>query len=84
MTVFTLSQASAAALGGMTVRARTTPYTLGPAPRGAVRRDSIEAGTFEAAFFVAPAKGETDHLLRIARRESTGTSSNFPLPPSMS
>jgi len=32
-----------------------------------VRRDSIEAGTFENLFFAAPAKGETDRLLRLAR-----------------
>jgi predicted transcriptional regulator len=33
-----------------------------------VLRDSIEAGTFEHAFFVQPAKGETDRMLRAARR----------------
>ncbi len=33
-----------------------------------VLRDSVEAGTFEHAFFVAPPKGETDRLLRAARR----------------
>lgn len=33
-----------------------------------VLRDSIEAGTFEHVFFVAPGKGETDRLLRAARR----------------
>lgn len=33
-----------------------------------VLRDSIEAGTFEHVFFRAPAKGETDRLLRAARR----------------
>lgn len=31
-----------------------------------MRRDSIEAGTFEELFFAAPAKGETDRLLRLA------------------
>ena len=40
-----------------------------PHPTGApVLRDSVEAGTFEHVFFVAPAKGETDRLLRAARR----------------
>ena len=40
-----------------------------PNPTGApVLRDSVEAGTFEHVFFVAPAKGETDRLLRAARR----------------
>ncbi len=40
-----------------------------PHPTGApVLRDSVEAGTFEHAFFAAPAKGETDRLLRAARR----------------
>ncbi|MBO9726096.1 MAG: helix-turn-helix domain-containing protein [Novosphingobium sp.] len=33
-----------------------------------VLRDSVEAGTFEHAFFVSPGKGETDRLLRAARR----------------
>jgi predicted transcriptional regulator len=32
-----------------------------------VRRDSIEAGTFEDMFFAVPAQGECDRLLRIAR-----------------
>lgn len=33
-----------------------------------VLRGSVEAGTFEEAFFVAPVKGETDRILRAARR----------------
>jgi len=32
-----------------------------------VRRDSLEAGTFEDGFFVVPARGETDRMLMIAR-----------------
>lgn len=36
--------------------------------RPQVLRGSIEAGTFEEAFFAPPAKGETDHMLRTARR----------------
>ncbi len=40
-----------------------------PHPTGApVLRDSVEEGTFEHLFFSAPAKGETDRLLRAARR----------------
>lgn len=40
-----------------------------PHPTGApVLRDSVEEGTFEHLFFSAPAKGETDHMLRAARR----------------
>ncbi|PSO09716.1 MULTISPECIES: helix-turn-helix domain-containing protein [unclassified Sphingobium] len=40
-----------------------------PHPTGApVLRDSVEEGTFEHLFFTAPAKGETDQLLRAARR----------------
>ncbi|BBD03657.1 hypothetical protein YGS_C4P0001 (plasmid) [Sphingobium sp. YG1] len=40
-----------------------------PHPTGApVLRDSVEAGTFEHLFFVSPAKGEPDRLLRAARR----------------
>lgn len=40
-----------------------------PHPTGArVLRDSVEEGTFEEVFFVPPGKGETDRLLRAARR----------------
>jgi DNA-binding transcriptional ArsR family regulator len=66
MTVFTMGEASALALG----RVRIRP----PAPSGAphrtgapVRRDSIEAGSFEHLFFTVPEKGEPDRLLRTAR-----------------
>lgn len=89
MTVFTLSQAAAQALGTMAGRAPRaavtptfgTPTFVAPVerPPGArsrtphrtgapVLRDSIEAGTFEDLFFAVPAKGETDRLLRTARR----------------
>jgi hypothetical protein len=70
MTAFTLGQASVLAIANM----RAAPRTASRAPRrnphrtGApVRRDSIEAGTFEEQFFSPPAKGETDRLLRMAR-----------------
>ena len=73
MTVYTLGQASALALHTRTPRRGLTPWR--PArPDGfhrtgaPVRRDSIEAGTFEEAFFALPAKGETDRMLRAARR----------------
>lgn len=77
MTVFTLGQATARALGkaGGSMGARGTAPDAGtgrarkPHRTGApVLRDSIEAGTFEEMFFAVPAKGETDNLLRIARR----------------
>jgi DNA-binding transcriptional ArsR family regulator len=32
-----------------------------------VRRDSLEAGTFEDGFFVVPPRGETDRMLLVAR-----------------
>jgi len=75
MTVCTLGQASALALRAPARPARggSTPWR--PARSGGVhrtgapvRRDSIEAGTFEAQFFAVPAKGETDRLLHAARR----------------
>lgn len=57
------------AAGSVTRKARTGSRSGAPHPTGApVRRDSVEAGTFEHVFFVAPAKGETDRLLRAARR----------------
>lgn len=66
MTAYTLGQATVLALAGIRVRkpARSgAPHRTG-AP---VLRGSIEAGTFEEVFFAVPAKGETDHLLRMAR-----------------
>lgn len=71
MTVFTLSQACAQALGGFTTQARPqSGRRLGAThPTGApVRRDSLEAGSFEEMFFRVPTKGETDRLLRTAQR----------------
>jgi hypothetical protein len=35
--------------------------------RAGARRGSLEAGSFEDGFFAAPARGETDRLLRAAR-----------------
>ncbi|WP_085811348.1 helix-turn-helix domain-containing protein [Sphingomonas sp. TZW2008] len=50
------------------VRVRAPARSGAPHPTGApIRRDSIEAGTFEAHFFVVPAKGEPDRLVRMAR-----------------
>jgi len=52
-------------------RGETTRKSRSGAPHltGApVLRDSVEAGTFEHLFFVSPAKGETERLLRAARR----------------
>ncbi len=87
MTVFTLGQATAKALGkagasmaaptgsrGVAATTRLTAQSGAgrarmPHRTGAlVLRESIEAGTFEELFFAVPAKGETDKLLRIARR----------------
>lgn len=70
MTAFTLGEAAALALGQVGLRA--------PARRGAarytgrgtgqpVRRDSMEAGSFEHHFFAIPATGECDRMLRAAR-----------------
>jgi predicted transcriptional regulator len=66
MTVLTLSEAAALAFAGVRQNklARSGAVHRTGAP---VRRDSIEAGTFEAMFFAPPAKGETDRLLRTAR-----------------
>lgn len=71
MTAFALSAASArvlarAAHGAMTpARSRWGGLHRTGAP---VRRGSIEAGTFEEAFFAVPAPGETDRLLTACRR----------------
>ncbi|WP_019517854.1 helix-turn-helix domain-containing protein [Sphingomonas sp. Mn802worker] len=67
MTAYTLSEAGALALARIGRRAGALPLHGDTTPRP-VLRGSREAGTFENAFFVPPAKGETDHLLRVARR----------------
>lgn len=66
MTAFTLGEATALALGRVRV-ARSAPPRAPHRTGAPVRRDSIEAGTFEDMFFAVPAKGETDRLLRLAR-----------------
>lgn len=79
MTAFALNEAAAMALSRVRVRADGPRLLHGlsvraPAKSGAphrtgapIRRDSIEAGTFEEHFFAVPAKGEPDRLLRMAR-----------------
>ena len=68
MGTFTLSEALAGAFSKQK-QPRRNARSGAPHPTGAhVLRDSVEAGTFEHIFFVAPAKGETDRLLRAARR----------------
>ncbi len=68
MTAFTFGEATMSALaqaadGRGRGRSTRKPHRTG-AP---VRRDSIEAGTFEDMFFATPAKGECDRLIRMAR-----------------
>lgn len=67
MTAFALSSASARVLaraaGARPTRSGGLHRTGAP-----VRRGSIEAGTFEEAFFAVPAPGETDRLLTACRR----------------
>lgn len=69
MTAFTLGEATALALGRIRPAGPARAVPTRPAHRtGApVRRDSLEAGTFEEAFFAVPAKGEADRLVRTAR-----------------
>lgn len=67
MGTHTMGMALAAALGSASggKKARSgAPHRTG----ARVLRDSVEAGTFEHVFFTPPAKGETDRLLRAARR----------------
>ena len=72
MSAITLGEATVRALGAVRIgrlcpararRSGSVHRTGAP-----VRRDSIEAGTFEEMFFAVPAKGECDHLLRVARQ----------------
>lgn len=71
MAVLTLGEATARALGAFPIGSGGRPHAArsgAPHRTGApVRRDSIEAGTFEDTFFAVPAKGEPDRLLRMAR-----------------
>ncbi|RZM06958.1 MAG: helix-turn-helix domain-containing protein, partial [Sphingomonas sp.] len=69
MAAFTLGEATTMALGRMAPaqgprRAAPRPSHHTGAP---VRRDSMEAGTFEDLFFAIPVKGEPDRMLRAAR-----------------
>jgi len=50
--------------GGRSGRRSSAPHRTG-AP---VLRNSLEAGSFEEAFWTVPAKGETDRLLHVARK----------------
>jgi predicted transcriptional regulator len=73
MGTHTLSTALAGALAHVDLAGKVLPRRTARSGRphrtGArVLRGSIEAGTFEESFFAAPAKGETDRLLRAARR----------------
>lgn len=68
MDAITLGGALTSMLSGIPVRSR-------PGRSGAVRRTgapvlrgSMEAGTFEESFFAIPGAGETDRLLRAARK----------------
>jgi predicted transcriptional regulator len=69
--MFTLNEALVGALQkhGRTYRAPKPRPSGAPHRTGAkVLPDSIEEGTFEDVFFVAPAPGETDRILNAARR----------------
>lgn len=74
MGTLAFGEALAGALGathlpGSRKAARRSGRSGAPYPTGApVLRDSVEEGTVEHLFFVPPAKGETDRLLRAARR----------------
>lgn len=73
MGTHTLGAALVSALSSHKTAVHRTPQRQrksgAPHKTGArVLRDSVEAGTFEHVFFAAPAKGETDRMLRAARR----------------
>lgn len=69
MGTHTLGTALAAAIGHASGGHKRKARSGAPHRTGArVLRGSVEAGTFEHVFFVPPAKGETDRLLRGARR----------------
>lgn len=62
-----MAEAALAAFGGFRIK-RKSSRSGSPHRTGApVRRDSIEEGTFEEAFFRCPGKGETDHIFKQAK-----------------
>jgi hypothetical protein len=68
MGTITIGDAALKAFGLLT-RERAPARSGAPHRTGApVLRDSLEAGTFEEVFWTAPAKGETDRLLHVARK----------------
>lgn len=72
MEAMSIGTVALAALGGLRPQRtqRHRPARSGAQHRtgAAVLRDSIEEGTFEDVFFIPPAKGETDEILRAARK----------------
>ena len=67
MTAFTFGEATTRALAQAAATRSRTSVRMGHRTGARVRRDSIEAGTFEDMFFATPAKGECDRLIRMAR-----------------
>ncbi|AXB80638.1 helix-turn-helix domain-containing protein [Novosphingobium sp. P6W] len=68
MATLTLGNALLSAFAGTKLQKHKARNSA-PHPTAArILRNSVEAGTFEHVFFVPPAKGETDRLLRAARR----------------
>lgn len=64
MVAFTLGEAATLALVRASRHARSGSIYRSNRP---MRRDSVEAGSFEDMFFALPAKGECDRMLRAAR-----------------
>jgi len=67
MTAFTFGEATTRALAQAAASRSGTSGRVAHRTGARVRRDSIEAGTFEDMFFATPAKGECDRLIRMAR-----------------
>lgn len=68
MGTITIGDAALKAFGRLT-HERSSGRSGAPHRTGApVLRDSLEAGSFEEAFWTVPAEGETDRLLHIARK----------------
>ena len=67
MGMFSVGEATRFALAGLHDRSQARSGNTQRLGSRALQ-GSIEAGTFEDAFFAVPVKGETDHLLRVARR----------------
>jgi len=72
LAAISIAEAALSALGGVRFKPRALRSGTIHRTGAPVRRDSIEAGTFEDVFFSRPGKGETDRIYKRAATLSAG------------